>query len=146
MKNSREKFEGLDIIQNMISSNIKYPFIITLEKQKSNYKNYQIMVIKDNEVERDNHLKKLNEIASKENHSAELANYLENNTFEGTIKEFYGTIECQLINNTIEIMIKVNDEIIKELVFGDNDYLDDYLNFLKVDLSKLVRKEIYNLK
>ena len=146
MKNSREKFEGLDIIQNMISSNIKYPFVLTLETQKSNYKNYQIMVLKDNNVERDLHLEKINEITSKENHTAELAYYLEHNKFEGTIKEFYGSIECQLINNTIEIMIKVNDKIIKDFVFGDNDYLDDYLKFLEVDLTKLVREEIYNFK
>lgn len=138
-----EKFEGLDIVADMLSKNMKNFYFLSKIADSGHYKKYEIQYLVENEEEKSEYIKKISEITSKPDFISEMAAFGENNPMPVERLEKTGYIECKYTINEIDIIIEFEGEIIKTFTFRDQDYLDDFIDFMVKEYRELVNDKLF---
>ncbi|MFJ8100405.1 hypothetical protein [Lysinibacillus sp. NPDC096212] len=139
-----DRFNGIDIVVDALSGDMKNFYFLSKVVDMGHYKKYEIQCPVENEEEKSEYLKKINEITSKPDFISELAAFGENNPMPVERFEKIGYIECKYVINQIDIIIDFEGEIIKTFTFKDQDYLEDFMLFMEKEYRELVNNKLFN--
>ena len=144
MKSLVEKFEALDILADSLSKNANNFYFLLKVVDNLHYKKYEIQYPLENKLEKEEYIKKVNEITSSPDFISELAAFTKNNEFPTEKLETTGYIECKYTINQIDINVVFENETIKTFSFRDQEYFDSFINYMEKEVRELVYDKLVN--